>query len=122
MIDQPMRMYDKWMEAHPKDIVWNNLDDGAFEMKTRYLLSWAATFGLIIAWSFPVAFIGTLSNLSELCTNVKWLAWVCRAPEIARGMIEGVLPPALLAVLFAVLPLVLKGRCQPSRVLAVFPN
>ncbi|TEB37492.1 DUF221-domain-containing protein [Coprinellus micaceus] len=106
---EPMRMYDKWMEAHPKDIVWNNLDDGAFEMKTRYLLSWAATFGLIIAWSFPVAFIGTLSNLSELCTNVKWLAWVCRAPEIARGMIEGVLPPALLAVLFAVLPLVLKA-------------
>lgn len=77
-----MKMYDKWMEAHPRDIVWNNLDDGALEMKTRYMLSWAATVGLIIAWSFPVAFIGTLSNLTELCTNIKWLAWVCNAPKV----------------------------------------
>ena len=66
-----MRMYKKWLEAHPKDIVWNNLDDGALEMKSRYLVSWAVTFGLIIVWAFPVTFIGTLSNLSELCTDVK---------------------------------------------------
>lgn len=111
-----MKMYDKWMEAHPKDIVWNNLDDGAFEMKTRYTLSWAATVGLIIAWSFPVAFIGTLSNLTELCTNIKWLAWVCNAPKVARGVMEGVLPPALLAGLFAILPFILKGQ-YPCRVL-----
>ncbi|KAF6760084.1 DUF221 family protein [Ephemerocybe angulata] len=106
--DHPLKMYDKWMEAHPKDIVWNNLDDGALEMKSRYLLSWAATIGLIIVWAFPVGFIGTLSNLSELCTNVKWLAWVCKVNHVARGVIEGVLPPALLAALFAVLPLILR--------------
>lgn len=105
---EPLKMYDKWMEAHPKDIVWNNLDDGALEMKSRYLLSWAATIGLIIVWAFPVGFIGTLSNLSELCTNVKWLAWVCKVNHVARGVIEGVLPPALLAALFAVLPLILR--------------
>lgn len=68
---QPMKMYDKWLEAHPKDIVWTNLDDGALEMKSRFIISWAVTFGLIIVWAFPVTFIGTLSNLSELCTEVK---------------------------------------------------
>ena len=71
-------MYDKWLEANPKDIVWANLDDGALEMKSRYLISWAATIGLIIAWAFPVGFIGTMSNVSELCVKVKWLEWVCR--------------------------------------------
>lgn len=64
-------MYDKWMEANPKDIVWKNLDDGALEMRTRYLLSWLGTAGLVFAWTFPVAFIGTLSNIDDLCHRVQ---------------------------------------------------
>lgn len=75
---QPLVMYDKWMEANPLDIVWRNLDDGALEMRSRFVLSWAATLGLIIAWGFPVGFIGVLSNLTELCAKVRWLGWVCR--------------------------------------------
>lgn len=68
---QPSTMYSKWMEAHPKDIVWHNLDDGALEVRGRYLTSWAATVGLIIAWAFPVGFIGTLSNLSGFCVKFQ---------------------------------------------------
>jgi len=64
-------MYSKTMEAHPKDIVWRNLDDGALEMKSRYVTSWLATAGLIFVWAFPVGFIGTLSNLSDLCDDVQ---------------------------------------------------
>lgn len=63
-------MYDKWMEAHPKDIVWRNLDDGALEVRSRYITSWIATVGLIIGWAFPATFIGTLSNLDDLCLKV----------------------------------------------------
>jgi len=70
-IDQPLMMYDKWMEANPKDIVWQNLDDGAIEMRSRYVISWLATVGLIIVWAFPVAFIGTLSNLDDLCVKIS---------------------------------------------------
>ncbi len=64
-------MYSKWMEANPKDIVWHNLDDGALEMRSRYITSWGATVGLIIAWAFPVSFIGTLSNLDDLCVKIQ---------------------------------------------------
>ncbi|KAG5646820.1 hypothetical protein DXG03_002197 [Asterophora parasitica] len=67
---EPLKMYDKWMEANPKDIVWQNLYDGAIKMRPRYVISWLATIGLIIAWGFPVAFIGTLSNLDDLCVRV----------------------------------------------------
>ncbi|KAF8070342.1 DUF221 family protein [Lyophyllum atratum] len=113
----PLMMYDKWMEANPRDIVWKNLDDGALEMRSRYVLSWLVTIGLIIAWGFPVAFIGTLSNLDDLCVKVHWLRWVCNAPSPVPGIIQGVLPPALLAILFALLPLVLRGlawyQCIP---------
>ncbi|KAL0946485.1 hypothetical protein HGRIS_012702 [Hohenbuehelia grisea] len=106
---EPLAMYDKWMEAHPKDIVWRNLDDGALEMRSRYVTSWMATIGLIIAWAFPVAFVGTLSNVGDLCAKVHWLAWICTSPKIVRGLIQGVLPPALLAALFALLPFILRG-------------
>jgi hypothetical protein len=64
-------MKDKWMETSPKDIVWENLDDGAWEMTGRYITSWIATFGLIVAWGFPVAFIGTLSKIDTLCQKVQ---------------------------------------------------
>ncbi|KAG5729523.1 hypothetical protein E4T56_gene4603 [Termitomyces sp. T112] len=106
---EPLKMYDKWMEANPKDVVWENLDDGSLEMRSRYIISWLATIGLIVAWSFPAAFIGTLSNLDDLCSKIQWLGWVCKAPNPIPGIIQGILPPALLAVLFAFLPLILRA-------------
>lgn len=90
------------MEAHPKDIVWANLDDGALEMTSRYVTSWMASFAMIVAWTFPVGFVGTLSNLDDLCVKVQyvvlssllarrslnayhvncsWLAWVCTGTD-----------------------------------------
>ncbi|KAG7442520.1 DUF221-domain-containing protein [Guyanagaster necrorhizus] len=106
---EPLTMIDKWMEAHPKDVVWRNLDDGALEMRGRYLTSWLATIGLIIGWAFPVTFIGTLSNIDDLCVKVRWLRWVCTAPDPVPALIQGVLPPALLAGLFALLPFILRA-------------
>ncbi|KAJ8076810.1 phosphate metabolism protein 7 [Marasmius tenuissimus] len=105
---EPLRMYDKWMEVNPKDIVWHNLDDGALEMRGRYVVSWAATIGLLIVWFFPVAAIGTLSNLDDLCRKVKWLQWACDAPNPVPGIIQGILPPLLLALLFVILPFILR--------------
>ncbi|TFK44505.1 hypothetical protein BDQ12DRAFT_701964 [Crucibulum laeve] len=116
---EPLTMYDKWMEAHPKDIVWKNLDDGALEMRSRYVISWLATVGLIVAWAFPVTFIGALSNLDDLCAKVPWLSWVCHVPKTASGIIQGVLPPVLLAILFSLLPFILRAlawyQCIPAR-------
>jgi hypothetical protein len=64
-------MSDKWVEAHPKDIVWGNLDDGAATTRTRFVISWSITVGLVIAWAFPVAFVGTLSNITALCGKIS---------------------------------------------------
>lgn len=48
-----------------------SLDDGALEVRSRYVLSWAATVGLIILWTFPVGFVGTLSSIDGLCSKVS---------------------------------------------------
>ena len=64
-------MYDKWLEVHPKDVVWENLADSAVATRTRKIVSWFLTLGLIVVWVFPVGFVGTLSNVSALCTKVR---------------------------------------------------
>lgn len=92
----------------PEDIEWNNTSKNPYQRKIGGLISWALTVGLIIIWSIPVAFVGGVSNIESLCTTASWLAWICTIPKAALGIIEGVLPPVLLAVLFALLPVVLR--------------
>jgi hypothetical protein len=104
--------------------------------------SWALTVALIIAWAFPVAFVGTLSNLDDVCQQFRCVpvrargalgltraqvaalgvprcvgcaalragvADQCAAPKPVPGLLQGVLPPVLLALLFLVLPVLLRG-------------
>ncbi|KAJ3833350.1 DUF221 family protein [Lentinula raphanica] len=106
---QVLQMNDKFIETHPDDIVWHNLDDDALKTRTKVSLSWLATIGLILVWSFPVAVIGGLSNISAVCKKAAWLNWVCQAPAPIPSIIQGLLPPALLAALFAIMPVILRG-------------
>jgi hypothetical protein len=62
--------------------------DSAYEVWTRYVTSWALTVALIIAWAFPVAFVGTLSNLDDVCQQFRCacsLACGARARTDARA-------------------------------------
>lgn len=47
--------------------------DGAYETRFRYVTSWMATIGIIILWFIPVAFVGTLSNVSALCEKISYV-------------------------------------------------
>jgi calcium permeable stress-gated cation channel len=55
-----------------------------------------------------VAFVGIVSNIQALCTKVSWLAWLCTIPGPVVNIIQGILPTVLLAILFALLPIVLR--------------
>ena len=39
----------------------------------------------------------------------SWLCWIRNAPTPVPGIIQAVLPPLFLAILFAILPLLLRG-------------
>ncbi|KAJ4485800.1 DUF221 family protein [Lentinula aciculospora] len=106
---QVLQMNDRFIETHPDDIVWHNLDDDALKTRSKVSLSWIATIGLILVWSFPVAAIGGLSNIYAVCRKAEWLDWICSAPAPLPSIIQGLLPPALLAALFAMMPIILRG-------------
>lgn len=106
--DKSLRMVKSHIEVVPEDVQWENISRTAAQRKVATAISWALTIGLIIVWAVPVAFVGVLSNVDELCLKASWLAWLCRLPSPVLGIIRGVLPPVLLAVLFMLLPIVLR--------------
>ncbi|KAJ2967127.1 hypothetical protein NUW54_g13601 [Trametes sanguinea] len=101
-------MASKNVGVAPDDVIWGNLNMNPYEGRVRTAISWAVTIGLIIVWAIPVAFIGAVSNVHSLCATYSWLAWLCDLPAVIVGIISGILPPALLAVLNLLLPIVLR--------------
>ncbi|KAG9118704.1 hypothetical protein FRC07_006657, partial [Ceratobasidium sp. 392] len=106
--NEPYRMAEKYTEVAPADVIWGNLGINPYEARIRRVVSYAATAALIIFWTIPVAFVGIISNVSQLCVKYKWLNWLCKLPSVVVGIISGVLPPVALAILFMLLPIVLR--------------
>ena len=104
----PYRMASKGVNVSPGDVIWSNLNMNPYEARIRTAISWAITIGLIIVWAIPVAFIGIVSNVHSLCATYSWLAWLCTLPPVIVGIISGILPPALLAILMMMLPIILR--------------
>ncbi|KAG8717436.1 hypothetical protein FRC09_014276 [Ceratobasidium sp. 395] len=106
--NEPYRMAEKYTEVAPADVIWGNLGINPYEARIRRVISYAATAALIIFWTIPVAFVGIISNVSQLCVRYRWLQWLCKLPQVVVGIISGVLPPVGLAILMMLLPIVLR--------------
>ncbi|EJC99291.1 DUF221-domain-containing protein [Fomitiporia mediterranea MF3/22] len=105
---EPFRMTRKYIEVAPADVIWGNMGLNLATMRIRTIISYIITAGLIVLWSFPVAIIGGLSNISSLCQAYSWLAWLCNIPHFAIGVIQGMLPAIMLAALMKLLPVILR--------------
>ena len=101
-------MSKRYTNVSPSDVIWSNLSMNPYEYRIRFALFWTATLALILFWAVPVAFVGAVSNVHALCDQFSWLSWICRLPSVVVGIISGILPPALLAVLMLMLPVVLR--------------
>ena len=60
---------------------------------------------LIIFWTIPVAVVGAISNISYLTTKVPFLGFINDIPPFILGVVTGLLPSVMLAVLMAVVPI-----------------
>ncbi|KAK6519792.1 hypothetical protein TWF506_000086 [Arthrobotrys conoides] len=119
----PLRMAPRYLEVAPNDVIWENLHMRWWDRYLRYGASNAAVAGLILAWSVPMVFVASLSQISHLANLVPWLAFLQDAPKWLLSVIQGLLPPLLLSILTAVLlPLLLQtlGRYSglPTRTAA----
>lgn len=104
----PRQMDPRTVEVNPNDILWDNLTMSWWMRYVRMFSVIVIIVALIITWGFPVSFTGALSQVKSLADDVKWLAWLEKLPEWLISLIQGVGPPLLLAILFALLPIVLR--------------
>lgn len=104
----PRQMAPRTVEVNPAYVLWENLTMKWWERYLRMFAVIVIIIALVVFWGIPVSFTGALSQIQTLTGKLHWLGWINKLPEWAISFIQGVLPPAFLAILFAVLPIVLR--------------
>jgi len=102
----PQHMSPRIVEISPNDVLWDNMSIKWWERYIRFAIVLAISIGLIILYAVPVAFTGLLSRVSVLAARFRWLAWLDKFPPVAKSIIEGVLPPAILQILLVLIPII----------------
>ncbi|KAK9376595.1 uncharacterized protein V1513DRAFT_410665 [Lipomyces chichibuensis] len=106
--DSPQYMVPRMIEINPNDVIWSSMRIKWWEALLRSMLTLGATGGLIVGWAFPVAFVGVISQLSYLTSALPFLDFINDMPPAIKGIVSGILPPAALAGLMALLPIILR--------------
>ena len=110
----PFRVWDSYTEAHPKDVIWSNLNMNPYEKKVRTFLFWVVTWLTVIFWFIPVALVSIFAQVDYLTSKVAFLKWIEKIPNVPLGIIKGILPVAALAVLNMLLPIWLRFLAKQS--------
>ena len=93
---------------HPSDIIWSNLKIRGWERYIRYSAAIGFICALIVFWAIPVAAVGAISNITYLIQKAPFLKFLLKIPHAILGVVTGLLPSVLLAVLIALVPPILR--------------
>lgn len=100
------------IEVLPDDVIWSNLSINPYQRKARTFVSIGLTTVLIIFWTIPMALVGFISNIDSLSNwtvnGTKPFGWIQKIPAVPLGIVKAVLPSAALAILFMILPIILR--------------
>lgn len=109
---QALHMTPRYIGVNPNEVVWNSLKITWWQKVVwRYIVLGFIT-ALIIFWAIPVTAVGLISNISYLETY-SWLSWLQKIPNIIMGVVTGLLPSVLLAILMSLVPIIMR-RMSPS--------
>ena len=100
----PLALQPRFIGVSPSNIKWQNLTmDPAVRISKSYFAI-ALIIAMIIFWSIPVGFVGSVSNIKYLADTYSWLAWINKLPDSIIGVIQGFLPPFALSLLTSYVP------------------
>ncbi|KAK2798851.1 hypothetical protein FQN50_008712 [Emmonsiellopsis sp. PD_5] len=111
---QPFQMTPRHIGVTPEQIVWPALQYSWWARIVRKFLIQGAITAIIIFWSIPSAFIGTISNVAYLSKLIPPLRFINSLPQIIQGVISGLLPAVGLALLMALVPIILRFLARQS--------
>lgn len=104
----PQQMAPRLVEISPDDVLWDNMAIKWWERYLRTVVVLLISAGLIVFYAIPVAFTSLLNHITTLAQVVPWLGWLEKAPKTVQSIIQGLLPPALLAVILLLVPIIFR--------------
>lgn len=118
---RPLQMSTKLLGIRPDEIVWSSLRMPWWERIMRKTGVFALIVGAIIFWALPTAFIGFVSNISNLIALVPFLKVLLLIPGPIMQFIQGFTPPLALTLWMSLVPYMLRfcGRASglPSTIM-----
>ncbi|KAH8650341.1 hypothetical protein BGZ60DRAFT_550848, partial [Tricladium varicosporioides] len=100
-----------WTLKHgtaPDDTILAHISISWWQQYIRTIIVYLLVTTLTLGFAVPVTIIGLLSQIKYLADVVSWLQWIETLPNWLVGVIQGVLPPALLAVITAAVPIAIR--------------
>ncbi|KAF3008018.1 hypothetical protein E8E14_002586 [Neopestalotiopsis sp. 37M] len=98
----------------PKEIIWSNLAMPQAIRVSRKTLGNLTIAALIFFWSIISAFVGTVSNVNYLSSNVEWLRWLQDLPAPVLGVLTGFVPPLITSLLSSYVPIFMRYVAKKS--------
>ncbi len=95
----------RYIGVQPSEVVWKNLGTSVSSRKVKIIIATIIIWVMIIFWAIPVAFVGALSNINYLTNKLPWLSFINKIPKVILGVVTGLLPVVLLAILMALVPI-----------------
>ncbi|RDL31558.1 Uncharacterized protein BP5553_09767 [Venustampulla echinocandica] len=105
------RIPPSWTLKHgttPSDTIWPHVSISWWRQCIRTAVVYLLVTALILGFAVPVTIIGSLSQIKYLTNVVPWLQRIGSLPIWLVAVIQGVLPPILLAVATAAVPILIR--------------
>ncbi|KAG4303588.1 hypothetical protein PCANB_000253 [Pneumocystis canis] len=107
-----LHMTPKYLHISPKEIIWDNLQLKWWDRLIRTIVVVISIAALVIFFAFPVAFVGSLSNVISLSKKFSWLEFLGNLSRSVSGLITGLLPSVLLAIIMAAVPIIMRFAAE----------
>ncbi|PBP28458.1 hypothetical protein BUE80_DR000563 [Diplocarpon rosae] len=104
----PKHMAPRTVEISPRDVIWDNMSIKWWEAWFRTAVVFGIVTGMVVLWTFPVAWTASLAQIEGLAAKYNWLTWLNQIPHKVLSAVAGVLPTLALAILLALVPIILK--------------
>lgn len=111
---QALHMSPRFIGVNPAEIIWNNLRVKWWERIIRNAVTITFVVLLIVFWSIPVAVVGIISNINYITDKVPFLKFINSIPHVILGLVTGLLPSVMLAILIALVPIILRCTLNPN--------
>lgn len=108
--ESPLKMTPRCIGVPPSQVGWKNLKLNGYKRVVREYIALGTMALLIMFWSIPVAFVGVLTNVNYLTNKVPFLSFINDIPPVILGVVTGLLPTLLLALLVIMVPILCRSR------------